>query len=158
VLNDLTVLATHALASTARRESAGRIIQFFDDVVTTHHREEETDLFPAVLADAIGDEERTKVARLIDQLVNEHRRVEREYAHLLPYLADITHDGKAPLDASATATLVTDYLAHARFEEEAFLPLAQTILGRNSNHMAALGLSLHIRHATDDVRRRFGFI
>ncbi|MFM2057093.1 MAG: hypothetical protein RLY71_1478 [Pseudomonadota bacterium] len=115
-------------------------------------------MFPAVLADAIGDEERTKVARLIDQLVNEHRRVEREYAHLLPYLADITHDGKAPLDASATATLVTDYLAHARFEEEAFLPLAQTILGRNSNHMAALGLSLHIRHATDDVRRRFGFI
>lgn len=30
------------------------------------------------------------------------------------------------------------------------------ILGRNSRHMSALGLSLHIRHTTEDVRRRFG--
>lgn len=30
--------------------------------------------------------------------------------------------------------------------ETEFLPLSQTILGRNSNHMAALGLSLHMRH------------
>ena len=43
--------------------------------------------------------------------------------------------------------LVAAYLAHADFEEEAFLPLAATVLGRNDNHMAALGLSLHMRHA-----------
>jgi hypothetical protein len=41
---------------------------------------------------------------------------------------------------------VSEYTAHAQFEEAEFLPLAQTILGRNSNHMAALGLSLHMRH------------
>jgi hypothetical protein len=31
-------------------------------------------------------------------------------------------------------------------EEQAFLPLAQKVLGRNGNHMAALGLSLDMRH------------
>jgi len=38
------------------------------------------------------------------------------------------------------------YRAHAWFEEQEFLPLSQTILSRNPNHMAALGLSLHMRH------------
>jgi hypothetical protein len=42
--------------------------------------------------------------------------------------------------------LVTEYTAHASYEETDFLPLSETILGRNSNHMAALGLSLHMRH------------
>jgi hypothetical protein len=43
--------------------------------------------------------------------------------------------------------LVTRYRAHAQYEESEFLPLSQTILSRNSNHMAALGMSLHMRHA-----------
>ncbi len=34
----------------------------------------------------------------------------------------------------------------ARCEELEFLPLSEQILGRNGNHMAALGLSLHMRH------------
>jgi len=42
---------------------------------------------------------------------------------------------------------VARYSAHAEAEERVFLPLAEKILGRNSNHMAALGLSLHMRHA-----------
>ena len=50
------------------------------------------------------------------------------------------------IDVSELHRLVADYQAHARFEETEFLPLAEEILGRNSNHMAALGLSLHLRH------------
>lgn len=54
--------------------------------------------------------------------------------------------------------LVTDYLTHARFEEAQFLPLAQRSLGRNSHHMAALGSSQHIRHASHEIQHKFGFI
>ena len=32
-----------------------------------------------------------------------------------------------------------------------FLPLAERILGRNGNHMAALGLALHLRHAPQPI-------
>jgi hypothetical protein len=39
------------------------------------------------------------------------------------------------------------YLVHANFEEQWFLPLAERILGRDGNHMAALGMALHLRHA-----------
>ena len=47
------------------------------------------------------------------------------------------------------------YLAHARLEEKVFLPLSQTILGRNGNHMAALGMSMHMRHVLPEVMQRF---
>lgn len=48
---------------------------------------------------------------------------------------------------TAVKELVQAHTAHARFEEEQFLPLAQAVLSRNGNHMDALGLSLHLRHA-----------
>jgi hemerythrin-like domain-containing protein len=50
------------------------------------------------------------------------------------------------LDVLALQAMVQRYQAHAQLEEQTFLPLAQTVLGRNGNHMAALGLSLHMRH------------
>jgi len=36
-------------------------------------------------------------------------------------------------------------------EEKEFLPLPQTILGRDANHMAASGLSLHMWHAHEPI-------
>jgi hypothetical protein len=39
--------------------------------------------------------------------------------------------------------------------EQIFLPLCKTILGRNGDHMAALGLSLHMRHVLPQVLQRF---
>ena len=55
------------------------------------------------------------------------------------------------LDANDVHRLVSEYVAHARYEETDFLPAAEAILGRNDNHMAALGLSLHLRHAPQPV-------
>ena len=158
ILDDLTALSRQRDPVPQRREVAGRVLRFFRDVVTTHHDEEETELFTAVRADAARGDERANVEALVGQLVAEHRRVEALYAQLAPTLSAIEGGDDVSLDASAVAMLVTDYLAHARFEEEVFLPLSQAILGRNSDHMAALGLSLHIRHASEDVRRKFGFI
>ncbi|NNU45140.1 hypothetical protein [Ramlibacter montanisoli] len=43
--------------------------------------------------------------------------------------------------------LVRLYGEHARMEESVFLPLADEILARNANHMAALDIALHLRHA-----------
>jgi hypothetical protein len=49
--------------------------------------------------------------------------------------------------------LTSKYSAHARLEEDEFLPLAEAILDRNSADMAALGLALHTRHVVRDWRR-----
>lgn len=158
ILNELTALSRQQHPPLLRREVAGRILEFFRDVVTPHHREEEAELFPAVLADATTGDERAQVEGLVSRLVDEHRRVEGTYAQLGPVLSAIEGGQDVSLDESAVAALVADCLAHARFEEEVFLPQAQAILARNSDHMAALGLSLHIRHASDEVRRKFGYI
>jgi hemerythrin-like domain-containing protein len=158
MLDDLTALSRQQHPPHLRREVAGRILGFFRDVVTPHHHEEEAELFPAVLADATAGDERAQVEGLVSRLVDEHRRVEGTYAQLVPALSALEDGQDVSLDESAVAALVADCLAHARFEEEVFLPLAQTILARNSDHMAALGLALHIRHASDEVRRKFGFI
>ena len=55
------------------------------------------------------------------------------------------------LDMDEVDDLVQAYLAHACFEVAQFLPLADRILGRNDDHMAALGLALHLRHAAPVV-------
>jgi len=158
VLGELAALSQRQSPSPQRSESARRIVVFFREVVAAHHTEEEQDLFPAVLADAKAGEERAKVERLVAQLVDDHRRLEAIYARLMPGLSAIARGDDANLDPAISSSLVTDYLAHAAFEEADFLPMAQHILGRNSHHMAALGLSLHIRHASPENRRKFGFI
>ena len=158
-LNELTALSRQSTGPSPERSAcAGRILTFFRDVVATHHTEEEKDLFPAILADATAGAEQAKVDRLVRQLVDEHRSLESLYARLAPALAAIADGQDVCLDPTTSAVLVADYLAHAGFEEAQFLPLAQQILGRNSDHMAALGLSLHIRHASLEVRRKFGII
>jgi hypothetical protein len=47
--------------------------------------------------------------------------------------------------------LLAQNLSHAAYEEKEFLPLTQTLLGRNSNHMAALGLLMQMRHSHEPI-------
>ncbi|MEZ5652848.1 MAG: hypothetical protein R3E87_20115 [Burkholderiaceae bacterium] len=61
-----------------------------------------------------------------------------------------------PFAAITWTQLIDAYLAHARFEEQEFLPLSELILNRDGNHMAALGLALHARHVLPELRRKYG--
>ncbi|ACB33099.1 Hemerythrin HHE cation binding domain protein [Leptothrix cholodnii SP-6] len=158
VLNGLGELPALLASAHKAQAVAGQVDTFFQQVIVLHHREEEDDLFPAVLASATAGEERDEVERLIARLTSEHRQLEASFHRLLPAIEMIRHGALAPLDRADVAGLVREYLAHASFEEAIFLPKAHAILGRNSDHMAALGLSLHIRHASEDVRRRFGSV
>lgn len=133
------------------RKIAEETLGFFEDVVLEHHAEEERELFPAVLASAVKGEEVERVQFIVDRLTREHRQVESTWKKLKPHVKKIAKGESADLDTSAVEALVRDYGAHAAFEEAEFLPLCRTILGRNSNHMAALGLSLHMRHVPPAV-------
>ena len=128
------------------RQLATDALKFFDTVILEHHAEEERVLFPAVLASAEQGTERQHVQSLVEQLTREHRRVESQWALLKPGLRQVAKGHDAQVDEALLRQLVQSYLGHARFEEVSFLPLSQTILARNTNHMEALGLSLHMRH------------
>ncbi|HOB65528.1 hemerythrin domain-containing protein [Ottowia sp.] len=122
------------------------IVKFFRAAAFEHHDEEERELFTAVLAAATPGEERERVQQMIDALTREHRDIEAQWNRLEPDLKKFAKGQPADVDGEAVRRLVAQYKAHARFEEMEFLPLSEQILGRNGNHMAALGLSLHMRH------------
>jgi len=139
----------------ARRIAADTLV-FFRQAVFEHHQEEERELFPAVLASATPGAERGQVEDLIKRLTGEHRAVESTWSRLEPELKLVAKGDEASLDGASVVALVSTYANHARFEEQVFLPLAHSILSRNGNHMAALGVSLHLRHAMPAVLARYG--
>ena len=142
-MNELpALLAPAALA----RKTAEQSIAFFGQGMYAHHQEEEQELFPAVRSSAQAGPERLRVEGLIERLTRGHRRLEALWESLAPALHKVAKGQDAALDEAALTRLVQDYRSHAQLEETEFLPLAEAILGRNGNHMAALGLSLHMRH------------
>jgi hypothetical protein len=137
------------------RQVAADAVGFFREAVFEHHSEEERELFPAVLASAAAGEEHERVKSIVDALTAEHRKVEAAWSKLEPKLKAVAKGHDTDVDPADIRALVEVYQAHARYEEEVFLPLSQAILGRNSNHLAALGMSLHMRHALPQVLQRF---
>ena len=142
-LHELPVLLGPAALA---RKTAAQSIAFFGKAMYVHHQEEEKELFTAVRSSAHSGPERQRVEALIVQLTAGHRALEALWESLAPGLHKVAKGQDADLDESALSRLVQEYRLHALLEENEFLPLAETILGRDSNHMAALGLSLHMRH------------
>lgn len=141
------------LAPAARaREVAEKAVEFFREAIFEHHLDEERELFPAVLASARKGDEHDQVAALVKRLTDEHRELEATWKRLEPGLKKVAKGQAGDVDVAEIERLVTQYRAHARFEEAEFLPLSQQILGRDSHHLAALGLSLHMRHAPPKVK------
>lgn len=136
------------------RNIAAKSLVFFREVIREHHEQEESELFPAVLASAREGGERAQVQAITARLSDEHRGIETDWAALEPQLKRVAKGQDTTLDGERLDDLVQRYIEHASYEEQVFLPLAKTVLGRNSDHMAALGLSLHLRHST--ALKRFG--
>ncbi|MBL8351069.1 MAG: hemerythrin domain-containing protein [Burkholderiaceae bacterium] len=142
-------------AAQARRLAA-ESLAFFADVIDEHHGAEERELFPAVLASATKGDERSRVQALVERLTAEHRLIEAQWARLVPGLKAVAKGHDCDLEAGAVQRLVDLYLAHAAFEEQEFLPLSHTILSRDSNHLAALAISVHMRHTVPETLARWG--
>jgi|KBSSwiStaDraftv2_1062776.scaffolds.fasta_scaffold1238592_1 hemerythrin-like domain-containing protein len=133
-------------AAAKARVMANDLLKMFGHGVRTHHAEEENELFPAVLRAAESGPEFDKVRAMVDQLVGEHRDMEARWAQLQPEVEAVARGEVRAMDAALIQDMVQHFFAHAHFEEEHFLPLAQKVLGRDSESMAALGHALHQRH------------
>lgn len=130
---------------------ATQTLALFHHAVYEHHADEERELFPAVLLSARRGEEADFAEAMVQRLTAEHRHIEMLWKKLEPAVKAVAKGRPIELDLGAVEELVRNYSAHARFEEEHFLPLAETVLRRNGNHMEALGLSLHLRHTPQPI-------
>ncbi len=128
------------------RDVAEKSLEFFREAIFEHHLDEERELFPAVLANCRDETERARVVSMNKRLSDEHRDLERIWKGLESGLKKVVKGQFSDVDAVAIARLISQYRDHAQFEEQEYLPLAQQILGRDGKQMAALGLSLHMRH------------
>jgi hemerythrin-like domain-containing protein len=152
MLGELPALLAPALRA---REVAQKAVDFFREAIFEHHLDEERELFPAVLASADAGAELEQVKALVKQLTDEHRTLEALWKRLEPGLKKVAKGQLGDVAVAEVNQLVTQYRAHAEFEEVQFLPLSQTILSRNSRHMGALGLSLHMRHSHPRVNATY---
>ncbi len=144
-LLSLAELARQPGVTPQTHDIARQALQSFRGAMFDHHGEEEKELFPAVLA-ASNPAEYGGMRALTESLTAEHRRIEAVWSTLEPALEGLARGESVLPDPVAMADLVARYEAHARLEEEQLLPLAETILARRDPSMAALGLSLHMRH------------
>lgn len=134
------------------RDVAAQAVGFFREAVFEHHLDEERELFPAVLDSAAKGEERERVQVMVKRLTEEHRELESLWKRLEPGLKKAAKGQPVDIDPTEIQRLVAQYRGHAQFEEAASMPLADQVLGRNSHHLAAPGLSLHMRHTPRPVK------
>jgi hypothetical protein len=147
-LRDLSELPGLALAMQQARTKAAALLDLFDRVVLAHHADEEQELFVSVQRSCRDAREAAQVQTMVDRLKAEHRAIEGLWKQVRPA---VQHTAAGKLHGAAFTgdvdKLVRLYGQHAHFEEEVFLPLADAILSRNANHMSALDIALHLRHA-----------
>lgn len=155
-LNSLGELPALLAAAQRARHLAGETLDFFHKTIHAHHAEEERELFPAVQSAAAGDDEAAYVRSMAERLTREHRQIEAAWAKIEPSIKDMARGRDSTLDPAVARSLVAAYRAHADYEEQVYLPLAQRILSRNGDQMAALAISLHMRHVMPEVLGRFG--
>jgi hemerythrin-like domain-containing protein len=132
-----------ATAAQARTIAANMLVLFRHDMFE-HHAQEELQLFPAVLARAVAGEELNRARAMVRQLTADHRRIEALWMQLEPAVKAIAKERLTHVALEDVEALVQAYQAHAVFEEQQFLPLADAVLGRQRESSKVL--SLHRRH------------
>lgn len=134
-------------ATLQARTIAANMLVLFRHEMFEHHADEEREVFPAVLRNAATGDERHRAEAMVQHLTADHRRIELLWSQLEPAVKAVAKGRPTDLALKDVEALVEAYRAHAGFEEQQFLPVAQAVLGRNSADSAALALTLHQRRA-----------
>lgn len=108
--------------------AAGSVLRYFDLAGRDHHRDEEEDLFPALL-EAATRGARPGVATLVERLRGDHRSLEAMWESIRASLEAIRKARPgASLDPSLAARFERAYEDHIAEEERLLLPLARRLL------------------------------
>lgn len=121
------------------QQAASNVMRYFDSAGRHHREDEETDLFPCMIAAAQG-QNAERVALLIARLQSEHQEIEQLWLALRDVLECIAHQEEADLDPAEVDRFCAAYDAHMALEETSLLPLAERMLKPET--VAALGTAM----------------
>lgn len=121
------------------RQAAANVMRYFDTAARLHHEDEEEDLLPRMMASAtLG--RGTRLTRLVADIANEHREMERMWTELRAALQEISVGENTPLDALEVDRFAKLYVSHIAMEEANVFPLAELLL--SGNDFAEIGASM----------------
>jgi hypothetical protein len=133
IISQLQAFAELPAVAAQSRKVAANTLALFQFAVYGHHADEENELFPAVLRSATKGEEAERLQSMVQRLTAEHREIESRWKKLEPLVKAAAMAEPGDLDPKAVQDLVQRYIAHALFEEQQFLPIAQAILCRTGH-------------------------
>jgi len=122
-------------------QAATDVMRYFDMAAPLHHQDEELHVFPAILSGTDAP-----AARLVRQLIAQHRQMELLWAQMREVLSGLIDNADLPplpfqgLDASKVAEFTAVYREHIRLEESNAYPAAQAVLG--DDHLHAMGADM----------------
>lgn len=115
-------LAEHGCGMQAQH-AARLIMRYFDTAGQFHHQDEETDLFPLLLATMNAEAE-----MIIKRLLSEHREMDAAWQGLRICLQGVTEGHTSVLDANMVGNFSAAYERHIEFENAQLLPLSARLL------------------------------
>ncbi len=121
------------------RDAARAVIRYFDTAGRHHHRDEEDDLFPALVQSARGAA-RPALEALVARLAGDHADLDTRWNDMRATLLELADGRDVQLERTAARAFACAYERHIDLEETQLLPLARELL--DESHAARLGASM----------------
>lgn len=121
------------------RQAAANIMRYFETAGRDHHADEEENLLPhMVVAATLGGG--GGLTRLVADIANEHREMDRVWTELRAALQEISAGEGRMLDALVVDRFAKLHSAHIAVEESSMFPLAELLLSRSD--LARIGAGM----------------
>ena len=144
-LKTMDMLASPAvLAATPDevRQAASAVLRYFEKAAPHHHEDEEHDLLP-MLTETAREDDAALLARLMPEVLAEHRQMEQLWQRLQPQLAAIAQGQASTLDSADAGAFGELYLRHMDKEESHIAPMAKRLF--SPDQMQRLGNAMRTR-------------
>ena len=140
-------LALHG-ADQEARTAAANVMRYFDTSAINHHRDEEVDLFPALIESMAGSDA-VCLHEMTEGLTLDHRALEAQWQRLRITLAQIAAGESAVLASDDVEAFVGLYERHIKREDTELLPMAARLLSDEA--LAEIGRAMRERRGIGDV-------
>jgi hemerythrin-like domain-containing protein len=130
------------------RTAATNLVRFFSISATSHHADEEEDLFPALIESMAGSDA-VCLRAMIEGLSADHRALETAWRRLRLALERIAAGESVPIVSDDVEVLVAMYERHIEREESELLPMAARLL--SNDDLARIGRAMRKRQGLDEM-------